>query len=452
MKKFAASLTSAFTLTACAFALTASPAAALPACSYNAIGETFSVALDTSPESAKVTFRRSGSEIQALDANGAVIGEPPTYPVCTGAPPATITNTGTIELFDPDAGHDATVIIDEQNGSFAPGSNTPPDTGSAEIFFNLSFGGAGGGAGDRLELNTTDNADNVLVGESPAGIAGANLNHGESVKDIDVTAEGVEIVDVNTRKGDDAISAIGDAAVGGLENPLTIGDLTLQGGNQNDTIRGGAGNDKLFGGTQDDDLDGGGGADTVNGGPDNDALDGGAQADSIIGDTGTDFATYATAPGPVSVTLDGLANDGGAPDGSADNVQLDVENVKGGNGNDFLIGSALPNELTGNGGNDTVNGGLGNDKVSGSGGIDRLLGGLGNDRIFGGTENDNMVGAAGNDVITGNAGKDIFIGKKGNDRLIARDGARDKKIDCGPGSRKKESVTRDRRDPKAKSC
>jgi Ca2+-binding RTX toxin-like protein len=357
-----------------------------------------------------------------------------------------------IEVTDPTAGHDATVVIDEQNGEFSPGINTPPDAGSPEIFFNISFGGLGGGDGDKLEIDTTDNADNLLVGESPAGVMGANLNHAEAVKDIDVTADGVEIVDVNARKGDDTISAIGDPAVAGLQNPLTVNDLTLQGGNQNDTIRGGAGNDKLLGGTQDDDLDGGGGVDTVDGGEDNDSIDGGAQGDSLIGGTGIDFATYATATSPVNVTIDGLANDGGAPDGSADNVQLDVENVKGGSANDFITGSTIANELTGNGGNDTVNGGAGDDKVSGSAGIDRLLGGLGNDKLFGGTENDNLVGAAGNDKLTGNAGKDIFLGKKGIDRLIAKDGAKDKKIDCGPGSNKRESFTRDRKDPKPKSC
>ena len=172
----------------------------------------------------------------------------------------------------------------------------------------------------------------------------------------------------------------------------------------------------------------------------------------MLGNTCTDFATYSDQTGAVNVTLDGAGNDGGAPDSFADNAQTDIENVKGGSGADSIIGSVLDNELTGNAGNDTVDGGAGNDKVSGSAGDDRLLGNVGNDKIFGGDGRDNQVGASGNDQITGNTGVDIFLGKNGLDRLIAKDGTKDKKIDCGPGSDKSESFTRDKKDPKPKSC
>jgi hypothetical protein len=50
-----------------------------------------------------------------------------------------------------------------------------------------------------------------------------------------------------------------------------------------------------------------------------------------------------------------------------DNVGIafsaNIENAKGGSGNDTLIGNDLDNVLTGNGGNDTITGGLGNDTV-----------------------------------------------------------------------------------------
>jgi Ca2+-binding RTX toxin-like protein len=316
------------------------------------------------------------------------------------------------------------------------------------------MGGAGGGTNDKIDIEGTDNADNILLGETPAGVLGANLNNGEAVPDTDLTADGVEQAEINGRKGDDTVSAVGNAAVGGIQNPLTLGDglLVLEGGNQNDALRGGAGADKLDGGTQDDDLNGGGGNDSLDGGSENDSLDGGVGADNMIGNTGTDIATYADQTGAVNVTLDGVANDGGTPDNSGDNVQTDVENVNGGAGADTITGSVLDNVLTSNAGNDTIDGGAGNDKLSGIDGDDRLLGNVGNDNLFGGNGKDNQVGGSGNDKITGGLGKDIFLGKNGIDRLIAKDGAKDKKIDCGKGSNKQESFTRDHKDPKPKSC
>jgi Ca2+-binding RTX toxin-like protein len=312
-----------------------------------------------------------------------------------------------------------------------------------------------------LEVDTTDNADNIVAGESAAGELGINLNAGEAVPDADIVTANItagggppETADINGRKGDDTISAVGSATVPAIANPLTLaaGALTLEGGNQNDTLRGGAGADNLSGGTQDDDLNGGAGNDSLTGDDDNDSLDGGVGADSMAGGTGSDVATYADQTGAVNVTLDGVANDGGTPDNSGDNVQPDVENVNGGAGADTLTGSVLDNSLNGNAGNDTLDGSAGNDKLTGGDGDDRLLGNVGNDNLFGGNGKDNQVGGSGNDKITGNAGKDIFLGKNGIDRLIAKANDKDKKIDCGKGSDKKESFTRDHQDPKPKSC
>jgi Ca2+-binding RTX toxin-like protein len=431
-------------LAACAFAaLPAAGAFAAPTCTVT----TRVLAInypDSTPSSAKATIQLNGSNFEVRDATGALIA-------CGGGnPQPPVGNVDSILVEDNIVvGHSSVLDVNFRNGAFLGGGAAGDATGTGEIEVDYV---AGDGT-DQLQVDGTDNADNWLFGENLAGDIGANLDGDDDGDDI--TTTGVELADVNGGKGDDSVSAVGNGAVGGpIQQPLTLadGDLILEGGNQNDTIRGGAGNDKLVGGTQDDDLNGGGGNDTVDGSDDNDSLDGGVGADILTGGTGTDFATYADATGPVNVTLDDAANDGGAPDNFADNVRTDIENVKGGNGSDAITGSVLANELTGNGGNDTLDGGAGDDKVSGSAGIDRLLGNLGNDKLFGGTENDNMVGASGNDVLTGNAGKDIFLGKKGFDRLLAKDGAKDKKIDCGPGSNKRESFTRDRRDPKPKSC
>lgn len=409
-------------------------------CNHAAANSPLTVAVGNTPATdAKTTIQRqaSSSNIQVLDAAGAVV-------LCGGGVQPTVTDTTAITITDA-GGHDGVFAINEQNGTFEPG--TPADaTGTSEIEITVN---ANNGT-DQLLLDGTDNADNWLFGETAGGALGANLNGDDDGDDI--VATNLEKADINGRKGDDTVSAVGNPAIAAIANPLTLDELILEGGNQNDLLRGGAGNDKLDGGTQDDDLNGGGGSDSLDGGSEDDSLDGGVGADSMIGNTGIDFATYADQTGPVNVTLDGLANDGGVPDAFADNVSTDVENVKGGAAADNITGSTLANDLTGNAGNDTLNGVAGNDKISGSAGDDRLLGNVGNDKIFGGDGRDNMVGASGNDKITGNTGVDIFLGKKGFDRLIAKDGTRDKKIDCGPGANKHESFTRDHKDPRPKSC
>jgi Ca2+-binding RTX toxin-like protein len=433
-----------FTVSFAVLAAAAFPAvaAAIPGqCSFTNAGHAMVVTVGTSsPQSDTLSLQRSGNLIQAVDGLGVI--------PCAPDNTADVTNVATITVND-SAAHDVAVVISEQNGTFAPGFNTPPDSGSPEIDINLALGTGA----DSLQVDGTDNADNFLFGQSAAGDLGANLNNGEPSPDAtDLTASGVDAVTINGRKGDDTISLVGSAGSPQIANPLVRSPLTVDGGNQNDTLRGGAGNDQLLGGTQDDDLNGGGGNDSLDGGSENDSLDGGVGADNMIGNTGTDIATYADQTGAVNVTLDGVANDGGVPDNSGDNVQPDVENVNGGAGADTITGSVLDNVLTGNAGNDTLDGGAGNDKLSGIDGDDRLLGNAGNDNLFGGNGKDNQVGGSGNDKITGNAGKDIFLGKNGIDRLIAKANDKDKKIDCGKGSDKKESFTRDHQDPKPKSC
>ena len=56
-----------------------------------------------------------------------------------------------------------------------------------------------------------------------------------------------------------------------------------------------------------------------------------------------------------------------------------IENAKGGNGNDYLKGNDLANVLEGNNGNDTLEGGKGSDTLKGGKGSDTLKGGSGND-------------------------------------------------------------------------
>jgi Ca2+-binding RTX toxin-like protein len=205
-----------------------------------------------------------------------------------------------------------------------------------------------------------------------------------------------------------------------------------------------AGNDRLTGGGGDDFLDGGIGSDTVSGG------------------AGHDTADYSTRTAPVSVSLNGTADDGEA--GEGDNVGNDVEVLVGGSGDDQLAGNDGDNALLGNAGNDILGGGGGNDQLDGGAGNDMLAGGTGSDTLTGGDGNDtanyasagsgvrvvldgkpgdgspgendsvdteNVSGSPFDDVLIGNAGINTLSGGGGNDRLLGGKSA--DVLDGGPG-------------------
>ena len=212
------------------------------------------------------------------------------------------------------------------------------------------------------------------------------------------------------------------------------------------TIRGGEGSDRIEGGQGDDNLFGEPGDDTLEGGPGLDLLDGGAGADTLSGGTGMPFdvlldfiaedeggglfldldvVAYSTRTDPVSVVLDGVANDGEADE--RDHVLADVEGALGGGGADELTGDPGVNVLVGGAGDDTIVGGGGTrDALVGEGGDDRLhgaareeelLGGAGDDFLAGGPGRDTIAGGPGRDTASGAGGRDVVYGGHGRDVL-----------------------------------
>jgi len=150
-------------------------------------------------------------------------------------------------------------------------------------------------------------------------------------------------VQVNAGDGDDVVDA-----------RLAAVPALLQGEAGNDTLTGGAGNDLLIGGDGLDVMDGQGGADI------------------FAGQNGTDRVDYISRTGPIDASLDGQADDGAA--GEHDNILDDVETIRGGSGNDSLVGNGNRNFLIG---------GPGNDVIFGQGGAgDDVNGGPGDDRLF----------------------------------------------------------------------
>jgi Ca2+-binding RTX toxin-like protein len=227
----------------------------------------------------------------------------------------------------------------------------------------------------------------------------------------------------------------------------------------------------VWGSKFDDQLVGTSGPQNLDGFDGNDLLDGGTGPDDLNGGVGTDRVTYASRVTPVTVTIDGVANDGVA--GENDNVELNVENLTGGQHDDTLTGDGDSNQLDGGDGGDQLNGLGGADTLNGEGsndtfiantGADVMNGGVGFDtadysaravpqnvsldsqandgsageadnvdveRVFGGQGPDQLTGDAnGNslegrgaaDTVSGGGGVDVLDGGNGIDTIQGGDG------------------------------
>jgi RTX calcium-binding nonapeptide repeat (4 copies) len=159
-------------------------------------------------------------------------------------------------------------------------------------------------------------------------------------------------------------------------------DVPLFGTSNPDFIFGRGGSDQIAGGGGDDtflsaDLDG---ADDYHGGPD------------------TDMINYGPRPQDLIVDLDNVADDGQS--GERDNVRLNVENVRGGTGDDTIDSLGAFSVLDGRDGDDTLLGGIGPDTLLGGMGDDSLDGGFGDDVFPMGATAD------GADTVRGSSGLD----------------------------------------------
>jgi Ca2+-binding RTX toxin-like protein len=171
----------------------------------------------------------------------------------------------------------------------------------------------------------------------------------------------------------------------------------IVGGNDNDTVWGGAGNDI---------IDGNGGDDVVLGGDGNDIITDFAGADVLKGGPGND-----------------------AIDGGPDNDLL-----LGGDNQDFLNGGAGDNETFAGPGNDFVIGGTGTDTVYGDSGDDWIQGGTGQDLLHGDHAapflDDPAQVAPGNDILIGQAGGNDYDAEGGDD-LMSQNTAVDRNAGAG---------------------
>ncbi len=205
----------------------------------------------------------------------------------------------------------------------------------------------------------SSDADQIQITQNGSAITATDIRTGAA----QTANSGVTKIVVDLRAGDDYVRLRNNDGT----KPV-IFNTTIFGGLGNDTIYGGDVNDNLSGGDGDDKLQGRGGSDVYDGG------------------AGFDTADYSYETRAISVSLDGLTNDGvinvGNGSSELDTVQNTIEAVVGGSGNDTLIGNSSANFLDGGAGNDAIAGLLGNDTVTGGLGIDTVLGNEGNDFLF----------------------------------------------------------------------
>ena len=198
----------------------------------------------------------------------------------------------------------------------------------------------------------------------------------------------------------------------------------VSGSDFNDMMTGNSSANFIAGGDGDDTLNGAGGNDTLFGGPGNDSLIGGADIDTA------DYQDFdATTGVTVNLSIATAQNTIGA---GIDTLNT-IENLRGGNFDDELTGSASANVLDGGIGNDVLTGLAGADTLIGGSGFDRAsysnmtasitvdLANPGNNTLeavgdtYSGVEG--LEGGSGNDLLRGDGGGNFIYGGAGADTL-----------------------------------
>jgi serralysin len=352
---------------------------------------------------------------------------------------------------------------------FSPLSNNSGD--AAGDTYQSIEGLIGSAFGDTLR---GDFADNTLYGgdgnDRLDGGIGRNTLWGGRGNDTLVSGSGPD--EMNGGSGIDVASyekALAPVriwlALAGADAPGRVGDAVgdsyvsiegLRGSNFNDTLLGFVAADRLEGGEGQDSLDGSSGNDTLSGEAGDDLLRGGLGADSLNGGEGIDTADYSRASGAVSVALALTFTETGAlftnTGEAAGDRFVAVENLRGSEFGDTLVGSSAANRL---------DGGLGWDRLVGRGGDDTYDIGAINSVPMVGTVWDEVIEAAregfdtvqlratlglfssvpsayytlganleaaeavgeGRFTLVGNVLNNRLIGSFDNDRLVAGDGA-----------------------------
>ena len=183
---------------------------------------------------------------------------------------ATSTNTDSIAIAGA-SGTSERLVIDQRNGTIAPGATSEFNIPEIEITTTL------GDATDHVVLYATNGDDAVAAGQF-----GVALNSDGDV-DITFTPTAFEL-EVYGLSGNDHINARGQGGAG----LHFLGPVILDGAEGNDILYGSTEPDELFGGPGDDTINAQASDDLVEGNDGNDRLSGAEGADTMIGGAGSD--------------------------------------------------------------------------------------------------------------------------------------------------------------------
>ncbi len=272
-------------------------------------------------------------------------------------------------------GGDGNDVIDGQGGAdTADYFFTNQSTGITVTLLNGAGLVTGGGGTDTLtgieNINGTDQADSI------SGDAGNNNLEGRGGTDVIFGAAGQDFIWGDA--GDDVLDGGTNDSAGDIVFYRSTGAVTVNlqlgfasGAEGNDTLSNfegiisGAGNDTLIG------------MDTPNFG---DFIRGGGGDDYIDGGVGTfDRAAYDSTNASTGVWASLEAGSATGFDGNDTLVR--IENLRGSNAADTLIGDAVNNDIDGRGGDDVIRGLAGADNLKGEAGNDWLDGGLTTDLV-----------------------------------------------------------------------
>lgn len=298
--------------------------------------------------------------------------------VAPPVPPPSTTTSGSPVAIDGNATPPGATISNRQPEPASPGyAGSPVNIESVELFRSGDVTitrertlQSGSQRLNQLVINTGNGDDDVQVTQRSDDKLDVSING----KAFELTLAAGQELAVRTADGHDVVHAAPNVRV----------NMTVDGGDGDDNIVTGAGQDRV---------------------------DGGLGNDNIITGAGKDYAF-------------GNTGDDRIATGADDDV------VYGGDGQDRLIGGDGRDFIDGGKGNDAIDGGLGNDILSGGLGDDTVRGGEGNDRVYIGPGADSIQNSAGSDVVYGQQDANTVTAAPGasNDR-------RDVAADAALGSR-----------------
>ena len=311
---------------------------------------------------------------------------------------------------------------------------------------NLLENSLEGGDAEDDSLNSIENIIGSEHDDTLTGDDNYNVFEGGAGEDVIDGGEGIDTASYeNSNVAVDVdLSSRSQTGSGDSEGDELTSIENLIGSEHNDTLLGNVRANEINGGEGDDTIEGKAGDDILNGEDGDDTLDGGDGEDIINGGDGIDVVSYENSSEAVFVDLSTGGHSGG--DAEGDTIS-EVENIRGSEHADVLIGDDQDNEIEGGEeddiiegreGADIINGGDGTDVVSYENSSEAVFVNLFLDEHRGGdaegdtiseVENirgsgydDSLVGNSRDNEIEGGAGDDVIEGGLGGDTIEGGDG------------------------------